>query len=142
MTIYIHPYRRLSGLRDAMERLFEETMVENTPAERELTLAVDVTTDDDGFTLYALAPGLEADDLNIEILNNTVSVRGEFKSTAGENVTYLNSELPQGRFSRTITLPVAVDAAKVEANIKNGVLMLRLPKAEAHRPKPIKVKTA
>jgi HSP20 family protein len=48
-------------------------------------------------------------------------------------------ELPAGRFSRVITLPTALDAAKAEANIKDGVLILRVPKAEAHRPKTIKV---
>lgn len=142
MTFYIHPYRRLRGLRDAMDRMFEETMAESTPSEREMTLAVDVASDEEGYLLYALVPGLDAEDLSIEILNNTVTVRGEFKNLAGEKAEYLVSELPQGRFTRTITLPVALDAAKVEANIKNGVLSLRLPKAEAHRPKAIKVTTA
>jgi HSP20 family protein len=51
----------------------------------------------------------------------------------------LTCELPSGRFSRVITLPTTLDTSKAEANIKNGVLTLRVPKAEAHRPKTIKV---
>jgi HSP20 family protein len=77
--------------------------------------------------------------LNIEVLNNTVSIRGEFKSQEDENARFLTCELPQGRFNRVITLPVDVDASKVEASIKSGVLQLRIPKAEALRPRTIKV---
>jgi HSP20 family protein len=82
---------------------------------------------------------LEAENLDIEILNNTVTIRGEFKSCGSEGAKYLVYELPSGQFSRVISLPTAVDAAKVEAVIKNGVLTLNIPKAEAHRPKTIKV---
>jgi len=60
----------------------------------------------------ALVPGLDADDLSIEVLNNTVSLRGEFKSTEIEDAKYLVSELPAGRFARVITLPTVLDAAR------------------------------
>ncbi len=142
MTMYISPYRRMVHLRDAMGRLMDETFSENTPTEREMTLAVDVRSDDEGFVIQAMVPGLEADDLTIEILSDNVTIRGEFKSCASDEAHYLACELPQGRFSRSLTLPVAVDSTKAEANIKNGVLTLHLPKAEAHRPKAIKVTTA
>ena len=138
MTMYISPYRRLAGLRQAMDRLMEESMAENTPAERDMLLAVDVLAEDEAFVIKALVPGLEAEDLDVEILNNTVAIRGEFKGSE-ENAKYVTCELPEGRFSRMISLPVAVDSAKAEAGIKNGVLTLRIPKAEAHRPKAIKV---
>lgn len=137
MTMYVPSYRRLVRLRNAMDRLVEEAEV--APAERELALAVDVTSEDEDYEVTALVPGLQAEDLDIEILNNTVTIRGEFKSRQAENAKYMTSELPAGRFSRVITLPAAVDAAKVEANIKNGVLTLRLPKAESHRSRTIKV---
>ena len=139
MTLYVNPYRRISQLRNAMDRLFEENFTETTTNEREMALAVDVHSDDDTFTIRALVPGLEAEDIEIEILNNTVTLRGELKSEPDEKAKYLMCELPTGRFSRVITLPTAVDAAKAEASIKNGVLLLRVPKAEAHRPKAIKI---
>ncbi len=142
MTIYISPYRRMATMRDAMNRMFEDTIAETTPTEREMMLAVDVQAEDEAYEIVALVPGLDADDLNIEVLNNTVTLRGEFKSTAMEDSKYLVSELPAGRFSRVLTMPADLDSAKAEASIKNGVLRLRVPKAESHRPKSIKIITS
>ena len=141
MTMYVSPNRRLMSLREAMNRMFEETYPEFQSAEREALLAVNVMVEDDAFTVKALVPGLNADDLNIEILNNTVAIRGEFPAEQAETVRYLAYELPTGRFARVINLPVDVEAGKVEASIKEGVLTLRIPKAEAHRPKTIKIST-
>ena len=141
MTLYITPYRRLYNLRSAMDRLFEESFVE-TPSERELLLSVNVKDGEEDYTLSAFVPGLEAEDLDIEVLNNTVTLRGEFKSEKtedGEDNKYLSCELPTGAFSRVLTLPTTLESSKAEANIKNGILTLRIPKAEAHRPKTIKV---
>jgi HSP20 family protein len=139
MTIYFSPNRRLAAIRESMNRLLEENMAEMPSVERELTLAVNVITEEDAYSIRALVPGLEADELTIEIMNNTVTLRGEFKNEVSENQRQLLNELPQGRFGRVITLPVAVDSTKVEASLKNGVLVLRIPKAEAHRPKTIKI---
>lgn len=142
MTMYISPYRRLARLSALMDRLLDESLAESEPIEREMTLAVDVQSDDEGYTIKALVPGLEADDITTEILNNTVTIRGEFKAEQDENAKYLLCELPTGRFNRVITLPTALDPSKAEASLKNGVFTLRVPKAEAHRPKVIKVKAA
>ena len=138
MHMYVSPYRRMTNLRQAMDRLFDENFTE-TGSEREMALAVDVRATDEAYTINALVPGLTAEELNIEILNNTVTLRGEFKGEEQNGAQHLMSELPAGRFGRVITLPTAVEAGKAEANIKNGVLTLQLPKAEAHRPKTIKV---
>ena len=142
MTIYISPYRRMAAMREAMNRMFEDGIGESGTHEREMMLAVDVVADDEAYEIVALVPGLEADDVNIEVLNNTVTLRGEFKSTAEGDDKFLVDELPAGRFSRVVTLPTALDPSKAEASVKNGVLHLRIPKAEAHRPKSIKVVAA
>ncbi|MCK4725044.1 MAG: Hsp20/alpha crystallin family protein [Anaerolineales bacterium] len=139
MTIYISPRRRMAYLREAMTNLVDESLEEGPNNEREMMLAVDVCAEEEAYTIKALVPGLEADDINIEILNNTIALRGEFESTDIENVKYLNCELPSGKFRRVITLPTELDSAKSEANIKNGVLVLRVPKAEVDRPKTIKI---
>ena len=141
MTMYISPYRRMTSLRQAMDRLIDESLTEAPAVEREMQLAVDVKGGDEAYELTAMVPGLEAGDLSIEILNNTVTLRGEFKH-ADEEADYITRELPQGRFMRMVTLPVALDPAKAEASIKNGLLSLHVPKAEAHRPKTIKVNVA
>jgi HSP20 family protein len=129
----------MAAMRNAMNRMFDDTMVDQSSSEREMLLAVDVRAVDDAYDITALVPGLDAEDLDIEVLNNTVTIRGEFKPCSEEQVKYLVCELPSGRFSRVISLPTATDTSKVEASIKNGVLSLHVPKAEADRPKAIKV---
>ena len=102
----------------------------------EYRLAANVRDEEDTFVLTALVPGLKADDLNINILENVVSIEGEFQYDESE---YLMRELPGGSFHRSLRLPAPVDAAKAEAKITDGVLTLRLPKAESARPKKIKI---
>jgi HSP20 family protein len=140
MTYYVTPYHRMAAMRHAMNHWFENNLAEQ-PTEREMCLSVDVKAGDEAYEITSLVPGLTADDLDIEVINDTVTIRGEFKSTDEDGVKYLVSELPDGKFSRTLTLPTAVDPDHVEASIKNGVLSLRIPKAEADRPKAIKVTT-
>jgi len=130
----------MSAMRHAMNRMFDDTMVDQTANEREMLLAVDVQAGDEAYDVAALVPGLSAEDLDIEVLNNTVTIRGEFKTDSEDQKKYMVCELPSGRFGRVITLPTATDASKVEATIKNGVLSLHIPKAEEDRPKTIKVK--
>ncbi len=141
MTFYVTPYRRAAAMRHAMSRWFDESITDHEPTEREMLLAVDVEVGDEAYEIKALVPGLDSEDLDIEVLNNTVTIRGEYKSGDTDQAKYLVSELPCGRFSRVITLPTAADATKVDASIKNGVLSLHIPKAEEDRPKAIKVKT-
>jgi HSP20 family protein len=139
MTMYISPNRRMANLRNAMDRLMEETMKETSAPDRELLLAVDVQAVEEAFVIRALVPGLEAENLDIEILNNTVTIRGEFNYETTEDSRFLTCELPQGRFGRVINLPVAVESENAKASLKNGVLVLEVPKAEIHRPKAIKI---
>jgi HSP20 family protein len=139
MTFYISPYNRMAAMRHAMKHMYNDTMIDRTSSECEMLLAVDVQAIEDAYEITALVPGLDAEDLEIETLNNTVTIRGEFKSCSEDQAKYLVSELPSGHFSRVITLPTTTDASKVEASIKNGVLSLRIPKAEEDRPKAIKV---
>ena len=102
----------------------------------DFNLSVDVREEDDAYILNALVPGLKADDLNIQILDDEVTITGEFKVDESE---YLMRELPHGSFRRSLRLPVALDAGKAEARITDGVLTLRLAKAESARPHTIKV---
>lgn len=134
MTYDVTPYRRMAAMRHAMNRWFEDSH-----AEQEMCLAVDVKNTDEAYDITALVPGLDANDVDIEVLDNTVTIRGEFKDGDEDSARYLLSELPSGHFSRTIDLPTETDSSKVEASIKNGVLSLRIPKAEAAKPKTIKV---
>jgi HSP20 family protein len=100
------------------------------------SLALDIRDEGDAYLLSALVPGLKSENLTIQVLEDTVSVEGEYRREDGE---FLLSELPVGSFRRALRLPVALDADKAEAKIEDGVLTLRLPKSESARPKTIKV---
>lgn len=99
-------------------------------------LPVDLREQDDAYVLTAYVPGLKAEDLNIQILDDTVTIEGEYAPREGYA---LLDELPAGAFRRALRLPAPLDAAKAEAHIQDGVLTLRLPKAESVRPRVIKV---
>ena len=109
--------------------------------ESDVNFAVDVKAENDDYVITALLPGVKAEDLDIQVVNDTVSISGEFKVERDEKDEYLLAERPSGHFSRVLTFPVALDPAKTEATMANGVLTLRTPKAESARPKVIKVTT-
>jgi len=125
MTYYIRPY---AHRRNMMRRMANQNDV--------YKLRVDVREEDDAFVLTTAVPGLSADDLEIQVLENVVRIEGEYTTSDGE---HLLRELPEGKFIRTLRLPSDVDADDVEAKITNGILNLTLPKVESARPKKIKV---
>jgi HSP20 family protein len=139
MTLYVNPYRRVARMRRAMDQLLEADQLGAEGRIPEMQLALDVRADDDAYNITALIPGVEAEDISIEVLDNTVSIQGEFTGDHNEGDRYLMSELPIGRFSRQIKLPTKLDASKAEASLKNGVFNVRVPKSETHRPKVIKI---
>lgn len=133
--LYYDPFRRMQQLLNA---LFPE---ERTTDVRQsgLTVPMNVYAEDDAFVIKAWVPGLKAEELRIEVVDDTVTLEGEFK-TPDHKEKLLLQEIPEGRFKRVITLPTELDADEAEAELENGVLTLRIPKAKALRPKEIKVK--
>jgi len=127
MTFYLHPHSYTRPYRRVVR-----PWVEN----REHTLGINVHEQDDAYVLSALVPGLKAEDLNIQILDDVIRIDGEYKPDENE---YLLNELPNGSFTRTLRLPSTIEADSVEAKITDGVLTLTLPKAESARPKKIQV---
>ncbi len=138
MTIFVTPYH--SRMRRAMERWGRDDEVRGM-AVNDIFFPVDVVAEKDGFVLTALLPGVTAEGLDIQIVNETVSLQGELADHRAEKDSYLLQERPVGRFSRVLTLPSELDAANAEASLEDGVLTLRIPKAETARPKTIKVTT-
>jgi HSP20 family protein len=127
MTLYVQPYQ----LRRMARQWAEESQQPQMRA-----LGVNVSEQDDAYVLSALVPGLKAEDLNIQVLENVVSIEGEYQSADND---YLLNELPSGSFRRTLRMPTEIQAEKVEAKIADGVLTLNLPKAESSRPKRISI---
>jgi HSP20 family protein len=127
MTFYLqtYPYQR------PQRRIVRRWVNNNQQA-----LGVNIREEDEAYVLSALVPGLNAEDLNIQVLDDVVRIEGEYKQDENQ---YLMQELPHGSFTRTLRLPAAIDANHVEAKIADGVLTLTLPKAESAKPKKIKV---
>lgn len=126
MTFYLqtYPYRR-------MARRWAE--------DREQTLGINIREEQDAYVLSALVPGIKAEELNIQVLDDVVRIEAEYR--AEEQDGYLVRELPNGSFTRSLRLPAPIDAEHVEADVTNGILTLTLPKAESARPKQIKIKS-
>lgn len=125
MTFYLHPYPY-------------RQMARRSARNHERTLGVNIQENDESYVLSALVPGLNAEDLNIQVLEDVVRIEGEYRA---DEQNYLVRELPSGSFERTLRLPSVVDADHVEAKIADGVLTLTLPKAESARPKKISIKS-
>ncbi len=100
---------------------------------------MNVEAREDGFVITAFIPGITTEDLQIHVLEDTVTLRGELKVEGEdvENRRFLLHEIPRGSFTRAIRLPAPLDPEHAEATIEKGVLTLRIPKAEEARPKTI-----
>jgi HSP20 family protein len=138
MTLYIQPYPFNLYQNRPLRRIARRWMADASELVREGYLAVNVREEDEAFVLSALVPGLKAEDLNIQVLEDVVRIEGEYKTGEGD---YLVHELPAGSFGRSLRIPTAIKADQIEAKITDGVLTLRLPKAESVKPKKIKVTT-
>ena len=100
---------------------------------------IDVKEEKDAFVVYATIPGLESDDVAIEILDNIVDIQGEFAQS--EDDEYLRRERPAGKFHRRMRFNSKLESAKADATLKKGILVLRIPKVETEQPKTIQIKT-
>jgi len=138
------PFKEMMTLREAMDRLFEDSFVRPTRTVRESTgayLPLDIYTTKDAVVIRASVPGVKPDEVEITIEGETVTLRGEIKAPQEEG-TFLLQEQRYGPFARSIELALPVQADKAEAKFENGVLTLTIPKAEESKPKVIKVKSA
>ncbi|MFQ5876022.1 MAG: Hsp20/alpha crystallin family protein [Dehalococcoidia bacterium] len=141
------PFREMVSLRDAMDRLFEESFVRPFGRSPLLgtgpqTLALDVYETDDDLVVETSLPGINPDQVDISVVGNTLTISGEVKheEEKEEKGRYHYRERRYGAFRRSVALPVEVNADAAEATFKNGELRLVLPKVEAVKPKRIEVK--
>ena len=137
------PFSELVTLRQAMDRLFDEPFFRPANAAGEGgNLALDVRTTKDALLVEAALPGVKPEDVDITIENGTLAIRGETASERQEDAgegRYLVREISRGSFVRTVALPTGLEADKAEATFENGVLSLRIPKAEQVKPKQIRI---
>lgn len=135
------PFRELRSMRRDLDRLFEETLTRPWSSNGWSTPLVDMYQTDDEVVVKATVPGISADEVDIQITGDVLTIRGESKQEEErKDATYHLREQRYRAFARTLELPAPVVADKAEADVVNGVLTLHLPKAEEAKPKAIKVK--
>lgn len=139
------PFRDLISLREAMDRLFEESVVRPRTGElapqRMGNLAVDMYQTDEAVVVKTAIPGVDPEDVEISITGDTLNIKGETRvEEEVEEEDYVCRERRYGAFSRSLTVPVAIEADGAHAEFEDGVLTLTLPKAEEVKPKAIEVK--
>jgi HSP20 family protein len=130
-------------MQNMMDRMMRDELIPTSSRSwNQVHIPVDVHASDEAFQVRALVPGLTSEDIEIQVLDDTVTIRGELKALEGEDDDLLLREIPSGRFQRVVRFPDTLDSTKSEARIKDGVLSLWIPKAEEALPKKIEVKAS
>ena len=135
------PYRGIMSLQDEMNRVFDSLMRPSAPLEAETWYPVcDLRENETEYIVRAELPGISRDDVKINMINNTLVIRGEKKQeTEDKKGNWHHVERSYGTFERTFALPSAVASDKIHAKFTNGVLEIVVPKAEEARPREIKI---
>lgn len=141
------PLGELMSLRQAMDRLFEDSFVRprmlSTGWVENGTLALDIASNADSLVVEAALPGVGPDDVEITIEGGTLTIAASTQSEREEGeADYLIREIRRGSFSRTVALPEGLEPDKATATFDHGILTLRIPKAEQVKPRQIRISPA
>jgi HSP20 family protein len=140
------PWTTLPTLQDRINRIFEEAFPRSSAKEGEFALAdwrpaVDTFEENNNIVIKAELPGVKKENVTIDIKDNMLTLKGErSEETEVKEENYYRKERSYGKFHRAFTLPDAVDANKIEASFKDGVLKISIPKAEEAKTKKIEIK--
>ncbi len=136
------PWRDFDLLEDRMQRLMQSFPLWETPAEAfTWTPRVDLVGEEGHFVLTAEIPGIEPDDISVEVEGNVLTIKGEKKFEREQKDEHMHvAERRYGTFERTFTLPSAADSENIEADFQQGVLTLQIPKRPEARGRKIEVK--
>ncbi len=138
-----NPATEIEPLRRQMDRLFDEI----TGYDRGLTQtqtpwqpAIELRDNGDALYLRAAVPGMEAQDLDVDVSRNTVTIRGEHRQEEeNQDKGFFRSEFQYGKFERVVDLPIAVNNEQAEGKFENGILNLYLPKLEQDKNSSVRV---
>jgi len=135
------PFGEMTSLRQAMDRLFDESVVRFwEPGGGGDTVPLDVIERDDALVVKASLPGMKPEDVDISIHRNVLSIQGEMQGEEESGGRVHRRERWYGRFSREMTLPVEVNPDACDARFEDGVLTITLPKSEQARARRIQIR--
>jgi HSP20 family protein len=145
-TLAFSGFDRLSNLRDELDTLFEMPFWSNFGRQSQLfsgwSPALDLYQSNDNVIARVELPGMRKEDIEISLHDGMLTINGERQGETSEGDKAERTERYVGKFRRSISLPTQVDANKVTANYRDGILTVTLPKAEEAKPKQIKVDVA
>lgn len=134
------PFREIETLRHQFDQLFDELAGGSNASEMAWMPLVELQDTSTDLILRAQIPGIEAKDLDVQVMRNAVSIAGEHHyENKAEDKGFFRSEFRYGKFQRTIPLPVHVQNDRVKAEFKNGILTLTLPKVEEAQRRVVKI---
>ncbi|GAB4368812.1 MAG: Hsp20/alpha crystallin family protein [Deltaproteobacteria bacterium] len=142
---WLDPFRDLTSIQERMNQIFEDALARTRGRDEGLrtgmwTPAVDIFEKNDAVVVKAELPGVEKDQIQVEVKDGILTLRGERKFERDvKEESYHRIERSYGTFLRSFSLPVSVDQDKVKATFRDGVLEVELPKKEQAKPKQIKV---
>ncbi len=126
-----------------MDQLFRHFGFNEAVAKAAPRIAFKVTDQGEAFQVEAVAPGIDAEKLSIDVIGRKIKIAGEFKAEEHkEDVRWYRNERRKGSFEKIFALPADIDIEKVEAEYKLGILKINLPKAQSALPKKIAVNAA
>ncbi len=137
------PNAALTRMRREMESLMDR--LAGAPADGQMAGVfppVNVAEDGDHYYVRALVPGLDPSQLDVSVVNQTVTISGTREAAAEDGASYHRKERLEGSFSRSVTLPALFEGDAVEAKYVDGILTLTLPKPEAAKPRRVTVESA
>ncbi len=138
------PFADIAQLRDQMNRMFDQSISSygrEPVSARTWAPPVDITETEDAITLHVEVPGINPEDINIQVEGGTITIKGERKFEKEEKGTqFVRTERTYGLFQRSFTLGLPIKQQEVEATYNDGVLTVMLPKAEEVKPKQVQVK--
>ncbi len=136
------PVREMMTLREAMDRLFDDAFTRPFNIDGgSVAPAIDLYQTDDEVVVKAGLPGVKAEDVQISVTADVLTLRGEFKQESEQKeASYHVRERRSGSFERSVLLPTEVQTDKAKAAFENGVLTITLPKAETVKPRTISIK--
>jgi len=136
MTVY---FRNPEMIANTQRRLMRKMMENAVNTEHYLKFPMEMRSTQDEFVLTALLPGLSDEQISMQFNDGLLTIEGEYSELSGENSTVHFSKLPVGKFKRAVQINEPVLSDKIEASMKDGVLTVRIPKAEEAKPKTIKI---
>ena len=133
------PFEALFNLQRALDTFQQSDLLERSTTGTGPYPPVNVFRKGDDFVILAAVPGVKKSDLDIQVKDQVIRIAGTKAIEYGEKASLHRRERSTGRFNRTFTIPVRIDAERIKAECRDGVLALYLPRAEQDKPKSIKI---